>query len=89
MQKLNAAEMATTKIQEHAREAGEVLLNSLGGRIMINASGIFCDPSVRCTDLLIAKEKIGKALALLKEPIWPTNADYDDAEKASDELDPD
>lgn len=82
MNKINAAEAATRKVQDHAFKAAEVLRKSYDGRIMVNAYGILVEPDKRGSDLRIARDEINKALSILEATNWPTDSDYDAAERA-------
>jgi hypothetical protein len=82
-EKIHNAEKATRAIQDQADKAARTLSEGCDGRIMINFYGIFTDPRSRAIDLRIAREEIDKALALIDSTKWPTNADYEAAERES------
>ncbi len=76
--KINAAEATTTRVEEHALRAAQLLKEGVDGQIILNAYGIFIDPRKRRSELRIAREEIDKALALIEATSWPSDADYDD-----------
>ncbi len=78
--KITRSAEAVEKVQSYVGKALEVLDHGFNGRI-VNGYGVYTDVSTRKYDLAIALDELKKALTLMDTTAWPTNTDYDDAER--------
>lgn len=78
--KITAAAAVTTAVQDCVAKALTILNDGFEGRI-INGYGIYREPGHRARDLRTVRALIEHAQALMEESRWPTNADYEAAER--------
>lgn len=79
MNKLDAAAQATTQVRTHVTNAADALHRDYEA----NAYGILMHPRHYAAALHTAIAELKDAAELIDKAQWPTDADYDAAERAS------